>query len=158
MKCRLPVTLIFLLFVFTAVSQHTDPTGIVPEKRKARIESMMEELKKFNPEPVPGRVQIERKELPDYFKLSVRINKKGVIALPGKNWIYILTTSAHDDPETGDISLAIDQNHRIFQNEGHVCGGIIHFETGRIRKIKNSRQFFKYFTSDTDGEGWRRIR
>jgi hypothetical protein len=43
-------------------------------------------------------------------------------------------------------------------NEGHVCGGIIHFETGKIRELKTSREFFKHFVSDTDGAGWKRIR
>jgi hypothetical protein len=148
----------FCLLVCSLPAQHTDLSRIDPEKRKEWINAICQQLQKIKPETIPGSLPVEQKAFEDYFRLSVRVNKEGLIVLPCKNWIYIISSSAHEDPETGDISLAIDHKKKIFMNEGHVCGGIIHFETDKIRELKTSREFFKHFVSDTDEEGWKRIR
>ena len=88
---------------------------------------------------------------------SVRVKKEGWIDLPGENWIYIVTASAHDSPEIGDLSLAIDNHQSIYLNNGHVCGGIINFESRQLRELKTSQDFFRYFVSDTDYEAWERV-
>ncbi len=149
---------VFCLTSLLLSAQHADPSRVVPEKREAWIQNTIQQLRKIRPDTVSNRIAVEQKSFDDYFRLSVRINKEGLINLPEREWIYIITSSAHDNPETGDISLAIDRHGRLYQNNGHVCGGIITFETDKIKKVKSSRQFFKHFVSDTDGEKWKKIK
>lgn len=149
---------IFCLFILKISAQHTDPYQIVPEKRDSFIQTAIIHLKQFTSDTIIQQLLLEEVSFEDYFRLKVRINGTGLLILPAKNRIYFSTSSSHDNPETGDITLALDQSGNIYQNNGHVCGGIISFETGDISKLRNSRQFFRYFVSDTDGEGWYRIR
>jgi hypothetical protein len=131
---------------------------VVPEKREAWVQSALNQLPYFKADTTIRGLQLEEISYDDYFRLKVRVIGTGLLDLPGKNRIYILPTSSHDLPEVGDISLAMDRHGRMYQNNGHVCGWIITFETGKIKKVKSSRQFFRYFVSDTDGEQWRRLR
>jgi hypothetical protein len=154
---RFFITSIFCLFGIILSAQHSDSSQIVPEKRDSFIQTALVQLQHFTTDTTILQLHLEEVSYEDYFRLKVRIIGAGLLVLPGKNRIYFLTSSSHDNPETGDITLAIDQPGRIYQNNGHVCGGIITFETGEIKKLKNSKQFFRHFVSDTDGEGWRRI-
>jgi len=52
----------------------------------------------------------------------------------------------------------MDNRKNLYYNEGHVCGGIIHFETTRLKELKTSKEFFTNFVSDTDGMIWKRIK
>jgi hypothetical protein len=40
---------------------------------------------------------------------------------------------------------------------GHVCGGIIHFETTQLTKLKETSDFFKFFICDTDSASWEKV-
>ena len=43
---------------------------------------------------------------------------------------------------------------RVFVNAGHVCGGIVHFETKDVILSADADDFFSRFHSDTDDERW----
>jgi hypothetical protein len=148
---------VFCLNGLLLSAQHSDSSLLIPEKREAWVQSALIQLQYFKADTTIRGLQLEEISFEDYFRLKVRVIGTGLLDLPGKNRIYILTSSSHDLPEVGDISLAMDRHGRIYQNNGHVCGGIITFETEKIKKVKNSREFFRYFVSDTDGEGWKRI-
>jgi len=158
---RLTFTLLLTGFFFLSglllSAQHADPSRIVPEKRMAWIQAALVNLKSFPADTTLPRIEIQEVAFEDYYRLKIRLKESGVLLLSGRERIYFLSSSSHSDPETGDLILAMDNKGRIFRNDGHVCGGIIHFETGKIRKVKKSGEFFKYFVSDTDGEGWKRI-
>lgn len=47
-------------------------------------------------------------------RLLVRILEKGWIDLPSESWIYRVTTSSHNNPEIGDVSVAIDNRKNLY--------------------------------------------
>jgi hypothetical protein len=93
----------------------------------------------------------------DWQKLSCRVTKQGIIKLSNGIWIFIKTNSSHENEEIGDVSMAIDNKQNVFKNDGHVCGGIIHFQTSLLKELKSTSDFFKYFVSDTDSAAWVKI-
>jgi hypothetical protein len=149
---------VFCLYGLLLSAQHSDLSGIVPEKREALIQSAILKLQSFPSDTTIREVEIQELSSENYFRLKIRIKETGVLKLPGKDRIYFISSSSHGNPETGDFTLAMDSIGKIYSNNGHVCGGIIHFETGEIKKLKTSEQFFRYFVSDTDGEKWKKIR
>jgi hypothetical protein len=144
-------------FMF-AFAQHTNESLVVHEKRNEWIQSVANDLMFIIPDSAKQITSVTARETEDEFWLTVRILKETRIDLPGGNWIYIVTNSSHDDPEIGDVSVAIDNTNNLFFNEGHVCGGIIHFETSKLKKLNTSHEFFANFVSDTDSKMWKRIR
>jgi hypothetical protein len=62
--------------------------------------------------------------------------------------------SSHTDPNVGDLSIAITSDGLIYYNFGHVCGGIIHFESKSDKLPQSSEDFFNTFKSDTDDKLW----
>ena len=136
---RLLFFLTLLAILSQANAQHADNSLINIEKRNEWIQSTSKELKNIKPGDSYKKVDLKITEYNNKVKHSVRILKEGMLDLPNGNWIYITTSSSHNNPEIGDIILAIDNKRRIFYNEGHVCGGIIHFETDQIDELKNQR-------------------
>jgi hypothetical protein len=57
----------------------------------------------------------------------------------------------------GDLTLAIDNHGKIYLNEGHICGGIIHFIINDKIAVKAASDFIQHFISDTDDQYWRRL-
>ena len=151
----------YLMFIFLCLiaeslsGQHLSADAVIPEKRDTWIENNALSISSMTPQDSCPELIQEIISADDYYRIRVRSGTEGRLTLGKNQWIIFRSTSSHDHPETGDITLAIDHKGRIFTNSGHVCGGIIHFETGKIKKLRNTRQFFRYFVSDTDGERWR---
>ncbi len=93
-------------------------------------------------------------EYEDIREVSYRVVDQGNIRCENGEIIRIVLHSSHTNKEIGDISVAVDTQLRIFVNKGHVCGGIVHFETKDVVLPKDADDFFSRFVSDTDDERW----
>jgi hypothetical protein len=149
---------ICLSIITISVAQHSGESKISVKKRDAWIRETTMELMQFSPDSLTSHIILAYSAYEDWQKLSCRVTKNGIIRLNNGDWIYIRTNSSHENEEIGDISMAIDNNKDVFKNEGHVCGGIINFETNLFSELKTTSDFFKYFVSDTDSATWERIR
>ena len=158
MKPSLLLILIVLTAVSTSVAQHTDTSAISVVKRDQWIHEKTQELRKFRPDTTIATVIFQNQVLEDWHKLSCRVMKSGIIRLDDGSWIYITTTSGHENKEIGDVSMAVDHKKNIYKNFGHVCGGIIHFETTQLSALKKPADFFRYFVSDTDSAAWEKVK
>jgi hypothetical protein len=153
------VIILFVLPVVSLHGQHGDPAGIVPEAREQWLANARKEMSGFRPDTCTNIIDPDITDLgEEYYACSYRLKDPGMIRISGKEWIYMIPSSSHDNPEVGDITLAMDRKERFYINEGHICGGIIHFQSLRKIDLKTSRQFFKYFTSDTDSLPWKKIK
>lgn len=153
MNKLLATLFVVFLNLVTCYAQHSDNSLIVDEKRNNWLEIQKNELQDFKPVETTNRLEIKKTK-----KLSVRVKKDGLIELKNRKWIYIITNSSHTDPEIGDISLAIDNRKNVYYNAGHICGGIIHFETKKLTKLNRPKEFFDYFICDIEGSTWQKIK
>jgi hypothetical protein len=158
MKHLIAISIFLQAGLMIAFAQHTNESLIVQEKRNGWIQLVATDLMNIIPDSAKQVTSVTALETENEIRFSVRIQKEARIDLPGGNWIYIITNSSHDDPEIGDVSVAIDNTKKLFYNEGHVCGGIINFETTKLKKLNSGREFFKYFISDTDNMNWKKIK
>ena len=148
------ISIALLGISFSAFGQHHDQNRIDAEKRTAGIEQMVLDLKKISVDETTESLIFKEIKLENGSKYSIRLIEKGFLRLSNNDWIYFLSSSSHKNPAVGDITLAIDCRGIIFQNNGHVCGGIIHFETYKTGIPRSSDEFFEYYESDTDGIKW----
>ena len=139
-------------------AQHTDASLISVEKRDQWINKTSQELKNFIPDTILTSITIDRYVWDEGQKISCRVSENGIIRLDDGGWIYITTTSGHQNIEIGDISMAVDHKKNIYKNFGHVCGGIIHFESTQLTELTKTADFFKYFFSDTDSAAWEKVK
>ncbi len=142
---------------FSTYSQHHNHSQINGDIRLAAIDQMVKELKNILPDETHESLSFEKIRQENGIKYSIRLFEKGFLRLSGTDWIYFLSSSAHNNPDVGDITLAIDSKGKIFENSGHVCGGIIHFETVKIGVPATSNDFFEFYESDTDGVKWKKL-
>ncbi|CAN5798282.1 hypothetical protein BH23THE1_BH23THE1_36120 [soil metagenome] len=95
----------------------------------------------------------------DDIKLNkVRISACNKLSFDNKDTILICTHSIHENPLIGDVSIALLNRKKVYVNFGHVCGGLIHFESPRIPNPENGAQFFSQYVSDTDELKWEKWR
>ena len=94
-------------------------------------------------------------DLPDFHQVSYRIHHQGKIKFSNDEEIVILTHSAHENPEIGDVVMAFANDGSIYINKGHVCGGMIHFISHSLSIPPDKDEFFQHFFSDTDDEKWK---
>ena len=149
--------LVLLAAICTSHAQGTLNSKIKLEERDKWIKETSKDLKNFKPDSTIKIIADELIDMVDFKKISFRVINNGIIKLNNGDWIYITTNSSHENEAIGDISLAIDNSKTIFKNEGHVCGGIIHFETSQITELQTSADFFKYFVGDSDSKGWKKL-
>jgi hypothetical protein len=108
--------------------------------------------------PAEGQI-IEKQvtEMEGFYQAGYRVQGSGYISFDNGEWIYLVSNSAHDNEKVGDITIAVDNRGRMYLNEGHVCGGIIHFITNDKTETETGDGFFRHFISDTDNRGWESI-
>lgn len=126
-------------------------------ERDLWIQSSLRDLNQNTPKECLNPIVPAAFELGDEYQMSYRLTgKDGCILFPGESWIYLLSNSFYENPEIGDITLAIDSHGNEYYNEGHVCGGTIRFyhRSQTPLELTETIQFFENFTSDTDQEGW----
>ena len=152
--------IIVLLFLGNgfALSQSHITGEYDPAKRERWIDETAHILKNFTQNDTTRISALKTREKDGKILQSYRILGQGLINFDNGDWVYILLHSSHDNDSIGDISLAVDQKGRIFKHEGHVCGGICHYEALAPEEFTSSKDFFKYFRDDTDGLPWERYR
>jgi hypothetical protein len=136
---------------------HVNPSAINPGERENRIASLVENLQSI--EAPHNKLSIDMKitDIEDFFQISYRLMGDGYIRFENGDWLFLRSTSSHLNEQVGDITLAIDNRGEIFINEGHVCGGIIHFITHEKKAVKAASDFIQHFMSDTDDQYWSRL-
>ncbi len=137
--------------------QHHSHPRYDAESRMLKKNEIIQSLRSFRPNEQAVVVELTEKEIDQSVKQSVRIIGEGFLQISNTDWIYFISTSSHTDANAGDMTLAIDQSGNVYQNDGHVCGGIVHFQTFERQKPRNSDQFFQLFKSDTDDIGWNKV-
>ena len=128
--------------------------GVVDqEKRTKWISKAIDSLMLISESDVP---QLAKNELihEDFYRVGYRLIEKGMIKFEDGSYIKLMSTSAHAISEIGDITLAVDAQGRVYINQGHICGRIIHFNTHEKGLTLSAATFLKNFTSDTDDEPW----
>jgi hypothetical protein len=129
--------------------------GVANELRDAWTSAAIERLLAVGTDDCTNVIEPRVVELDDFFQMSFRLNQDGgCIFFPNGDWIYLVSHSWHEDARIGDLSLAIDSQKRIYYNDGHVCGGIIHFYIGFETQVNSSQDFFQLFMSDCDDCKW----
>jgi hypothetical protein len=128
--------------------------GVIDEiKRNTWIKETVDSLIKKNVDDFPQLVMNELIH-EDFYKASYRLIEKGVINFKDGGYLKLMSTSAHSIAEIGDITLALNEHGEVYVNQGHICGGIIHFETHDRGKTQSALDFLNSFQSDTDDESW----
>lgn len=156
---KLVTTLAFIFYILSSsLAQHADNSLIIIEKRNDWLKNKKNELLKFQPDNYNNKLMVKEIVIGNTTKLSVRVKQEGLIDLNNGKWIFIVTNSSHNDQEIGDVSLAIDNKKKIYYNPGHICGGIIHFETKKLKKLSTTKEFFDYFICDTEGAAWEKFK
>ncbi|HLO53301.1 MAG TPA: hypothetical protein VK169_03380 [Saprospiraceae bacterium] len=122
-------------------------------KRKTWIDETVDSLMNKNEDDFPKLVMNELIH-EDFYKASYRLLEKGVINFKDGGYLKLMSTSAHSIAAIGDITLAVNEIGEVFVNLGHICGGIIHFETHDKGKTQAALDFLNSFRSDTDDESW----
>ena len=157
MKIRFALILAIILLNLVSSAQDSDPSKISAEKRELLIQETARSLKNFSPDSTVKVIAQMTTDRSGGKLIYYKVRNSGIIRLNNGDWIYIMTGSSHDNEEVGDFSLAVDNKKNIYLNEDHVCGGIIRFETDKIPELNKTAEFFKYFVSDYNAMGWRKM-
>jgi len=154
MVIRLTLTLI-IAFLCSAVSaQHTDEAKFSAKEQQKWLKKSASEMARFIPDSSPGPIIPHITETDDFYQITYRLEGKGWINFANGAWIYMISSSAHTNPEVGDITLAMDDKKHFYINKSHVCGGIVHFQCRKRIILKSPNDFFNNFESDTDNIPW----
>lgn len=147
-----------VLFGISRLKSHFELHGkksiIDEEKRNKWIQEAAEKLK--STKNVDNYQQLVMNELTheDFYQASYRLIDSGMIKFDDGSYLKLKSTSTHSMAEIGDITLAVDRHGDVYINQGHICGGIIHFNTHQKDVARTDVDFLKYFQSDTDDEQW----
>ena len=91
---------------------------------------------------------------PNFINTSFRIKPFSIIKFSSGIEIKLNHHSNHVNPDVGDLTIAITSDGIVYYNLGHVCGGMIHFESKTVMPPHNPKDFFETFVSDTDNKAW----
>ena len=152
------ITLISLLaFNINAIAQSSHKSKVDTYKRDKWIKETSLILEDFNPDKAEKIVKLKTRDFESQIHQSYRIVREGYIKMDKKEWVYIILHSSHDKDGIGDVAMAINQDGITYIHHGHICGGIVHYETVASELYTKSANFFKYFVDDTEGLGWREV-
>lgn len=154
MVFRLTLTLITAFLCSVVSAQHTDDDKFSASEQQKWLKNAASEMARFIPDISAGPIIPHISETDNFYQITYRLDGKGWVKFAGGKWIYMISSSAHANPEVGDITLAMDNNKKFYTNKSHVCGGIIHYQCLKKIKIKSPADFFKNFEGDTDNIPW----
>ncbi|MBC7886101.1 MAG: hypothetical protein H7X99_11545 [Saprospiraceae bacterium] len=97
-------------------------------------------------------------QMPDYSVIDFRIQEGSKVICSNKEVIRFSVHSSHEDAEIGDVSVGMDMDDNLYVNYGHVCGGMVHFESFSSKHPESAEAFFTTFVSNTDDEKWHKIK
>jgi len=69
----------------------------------------------------------------------------GLLSFGESQWLYLLSHSEHLPDGIGDISVAADQDGRLYQLDAHVCGGILFVDTNSSEFAQSTEDFMARF-------------
>jgi hypothetical protein len=139
------------------VHAHVNPLAINQVERENWIHTTIENLQNIQAPQNETSIETNITDIEDFFQISYRLQGSGYIHFDNGDWIYLVSTSSHDTEQVGDLTLAIDNHGKIYLNEGHICGGIIHFIINDKIAVKAASDFIQHFISDTDDIGWKNL-
>ncbi|HNZ43741.1 MAG TPA: hypothetical protein PLI16_05595 [Bacteroidales bacterium] len=151
---------VLLSFLFNrndVTAQHTDSTKISPALQQKWLEQTASRMIDFIPESSTALINPVINDFEEFYMVSFRLIDSGWIKLKNDQWIFLISSSAHSSSEVGDITIAMDNKKHFYTNNGHVCGGIVHFQCRKKIKLKSPSDFFNNFLSDTDGKPWKSL-
>ncbi|HOY32074.1 MAG TPA: hypothetical protein PKW80_09365 [Bacteroidales bacterium] len=155
---------LFLIFIYLLASlfikfnevtaQHTDTAKFSPAIQQKWLEQTASRMIDFIPDTLSGLLKPVTNVFEDYFMFSFRLKDSGWIKLENARWICLISSSAHSNPEVGDITIAMDDKKHFYTNKSHVCGGVVHFQCRKRIILKSPEDFFNNFEGDTDNMPW----
>jgi len=118
-KMKTHLTALLLIFIATHPAEADAPMNRAQWKSET-----IQQLQNFQPAESTTLAEIHISKTSK--TLRYELEQAGLIRLGTNGWVYIKMHSADNEqnPEIGDISLAIDHTGSLYQNDGHVCGGI----------------------------------
>ena len=149
MSFRPVLTVIVVTALFGCATRHIDPTA--REVQDAWVAATVQKLQSFRPSPETRRVELGYSDA-----YGIPGNEGSALIEFGANgWVYVLTHSSHNDERIGDISIAIDNTGALWENLGHVCGGI-RFGGRDGGGAKSPEEFFRH-CPELLGSKWKRL-
>ncbi|MBM4163450.1 MAG: hypothetical protein FJ222_03290 [Lentisphaerae bacterium] len=127
----------------------------IPEVRDAWIQTTATELRNFVPSSGLATGRFRPTGHKGVEALCCEINGRGLLNLGTNDWVWIVSHSAHDDPNIGDVSIGVCQGGRLYKNEAHVCGKQLRLvSTNGLALPASSEQFFRLFLDEIDDKPW----
>jgi hypothetical protein len=136
-----------------ASGQHGDHATSAVARQRC-IDEGMAFLKNKSPADFTREIQFYEVVLGNTSALGCRVYDSGYLRLNDNEWICIVTHSAHQDPEIGDVILAMDQQGEFHISANHVCGGIAHFQGKSLVAPTNNARFFAEFEGYAKDGQW----
>jgi len=133
------VAVLSLVFVAGCAAEVRDSTAL---SREAWMWENVLRLRELSPTPQTRTVEFG--VATGSWVMSYYVKDEGLLRIDDKEWVYIVTHSSHAGEYIGDISLAIDNRGQLYENAGHVCGGI-DFGSKSAEAAKTSDDFFHRF-------------
>ncbi len=148
---------LFPMISIPALASESDAHGaheINDEARNAWIRQKALDLKSYQPGSDQHEIPWQQSYRVDAYVTGCRVSKSGILRMGTSEWVYVETSSSHDQPEVGDVIIAIDSKGNLYQHHGHVCGGIINFRSTDTEIPSSSEDFFRKFTDDVQEMPW----
>jgi hypothetical protein len=129
---------------------------VVASKRKKWIKTAIKSIQQIKIDSTIKASEPHIVNVPEYHKVAYRITDCNTIKFLNGDSVLICLHSVHQDPQVGDVSIAIDSKRKSYVNYGHICGGMINFERMSIIPPIDIVDFIQNFVSDTDKEKWKK--
>lgn len=136
---------------------HLSPESIDSTKRIAWIEHSIDSLLRNFSNIDLKKVEIYQRQREEQLYLTCRIINAGYITA-GIDTCYLFLFSSHQNPAVGDVIIAISDKRKVYVNNGHVCGGIVHFQSFKISKPSSFQEFIAHFSPEISPSIWRQYR
>lgn len=153
---KLSLLLALGLLLLPALGEAQQACNIKPDpvKRKDWLLQTKTEMLEFSLQDSVERLSPVYDHYDTYIRISYQLRKKGLIYFGDKDWIYIVSSNSHDQPEVGDLAVAMDQDHNFYLNRGHVCGGTARYICNDLKDMTTASLFFSHFIEDIDLKTW----
>jgi len=148
------MVLLMAAFLCTSMQQH-ESEPLSKRKQKAWIREMKKDLARASVDANLPLIEPAVVNVKDYQSVTYRVQARSKIICTNGDWLVIHPHSSHQADEVGDICLALTDKGKFYVNYGHVCGGIIHFQSLDTIKPASAEDFISRFRSDTDDKAWK---
>lgn len=136
---------------------HQNPEAVDTTKRNAWINQAIDSLLLHLNTSGLKNAAINQRSRDEQPYLTCRIIDAGYLTL-GNDTCFIFLQSSHQNASIGDVILAISDKGRVYVNDGHVCGGIVHFQSSSLLKPGSFKDFIDRFTPELSTSEWRKLR